>query len=396
MSRPRIIWWSDAPMGYTGFACVGRNVCHWLSKLWDVSYLGLGHDGDPHPFPYRVYPTRPMGRGDQFGWERIESIVALEEPDVILMNTDAYVVAQTLFNAKKWKQRPKIVAYSPIDSPGVKKGVAEMLSELDLFISYTEFGLSEMRSKGFMGNACVIPHGVDRSLYKPHDKAEARKATMPKVPADAFLIGNINRNQPRKRLDLTLMYFAEWLQRGGDGYLYFHCAKKDDGWDLEELARQLGVHERVLLPEVNRPDDLPDEAILPLIHSALDVQVTTTLGEGWGLPTLQGMACGVPQICPDWSALGEWAKPAARMVPCNALEVLHGYYTFGFGGVTAKEPFLAALDEMAASKATRDEYARRGLALAAENRFRWEVIAEQFHFLLLDVIRPAAQQERAA
>lgn len=392
--RPRLLWWSDSPTDETGFARVGRSICPWLAKLWSVAYLALGYNGDPHPFPWRIYPAT-QGGGDPFGFSRAASIVGIEQPDVLLMNTDLYVVAQVVHDARKWKRRPKLVAYCPIDTPGgVKGGVARMLNELDLFIAYTDFGLGEMRAAGFTGDAIVVPHGFDQRLYRPHPKAAARARIVPGVPADALLIGNVNRNQPRKRLDLTVMYFAEWVRSGrapANAALYLHCAKQDAGWDLEELARKLDVRDRVFVA-VEKVDDLPDEELMPLVYSALDIQVTTTLGEGWGLPALEGMACGVPQIAPDWSALGDWARPAARLVRCTGIEALFGYHTFGFGGVVDQRGFLDALDELASDPAVRAEYARRGLELAAEERFRWDEVAGRFHLALMELVgRPVAR-----
>lgn len=384
--KPRLLYWSDTPTGPSGFGRVGRNLACRLAEKWDVAYLGIGHLGDPHDLPIRLYPANPEGTGDMFGFSRLGAILEFEKPDVMILNMDLWVVAQFLSQAANLKHRPKIIAYSPIDSPGVKREFGEKLSELDLFVSYTDFGLREMRDAGFWGEAIVAPHGIDRSLYQPRPNDVRRSRILGDLPADAFVIGNVNRNQPRKRLDLTLMYFAEWARRGGDGWLYLHCANRDDGWDLRELARQLGVGERVRIA-VARKEKLPPESEMPKMYSALDVQVSTTLGEGWGLTTLEGMACGIPQIVPDWSALGDWARPAAKLVPCTGREALFGFNTFGLGGVVDQEVFIAALDEMRAP-ATRAEYARRGLELVNEDRFRWDVIAEQFHLAMVKILKP--------
>src|SRR4030095_6152956 len=98
---------------------------------------------------------------------------------------------------------------------------------------------------------------------------------------------------------------------------------------------------RVIFTGSGRLRDAAEAAQLPLIYSALDVQVTTTLGEGWGLTTMEGMACGTPQIVPDWAALGEWATPALK-VPCS-LQLAHpGINTVG--ALPDKEAFMKALD----------------------------------------------------
>jgi glycosyltransferase involved in cell wall biosynthesis len=177
-----------------------------------------------------------------------------------------------------------------------------------------------------------------------------------------------------------MICFAEWLNRGGDGFLWLHCAKKDAGWDLVELARYLGIQDRVFMPGVQNIEDMPEDVLMPLFYSMVDVGVSNTLGEGWGLTTMEMMACGIPQMAPDWSALAEWARPAARMIPCSAVEVLSGYHTFGIGGIADQEKYIEALDEIASSPMLRQEMSRLGLDLVKRIEYRWESVARKFNF----------------
>src|SRR4030042_4693883 len=91
------------------------------------------------------------------------------------------------------------------------------------------------------------------------------------------------------------------------------------GYDVRQLMRYYGFtkeDKRLILAEPHIGHGVEEE-MLPSVYSSFDVQLTTTQGEGWGLTTMEGMACGVPQIVPDWSALGEWAREAALLVPCS-------------------------------------------------------------------------------
>jgi D-inositol-3-phosphate glycosyltransferase len=387
MTKPRLLWIGDACWS-SGFARVTHNVLAYLSREWDVAVLGIGATGDPHPYPYRIWPSKTRLTGDNEGFSRLAEVCAAERPDVVLINSDACIVGEFLKRAKDLKERPLFAAYVPVDSPGFKRMYAEKLSELDMLFAYTDFGLSELAAQGYRGRCAVVPHGIDRRLYRPVDQAKARARIMGDLPENAFLIGNVNRNQPHKRLDLTLMYFAEWIRRGGDGYLYFHCALCDVGWDLVELRNQLGMEKRVLFaPAFQTIKDAPDESFLPLIYSSLDLYVSTTIREGWGLTPMEAMACGVPVVAPDWAALAEWARPAARLVPCTSLQAIDGYHTFGIGGVVDREAWIQAVDEMARSPELRADHSRRGLELMADDRFDWRTIAGQFHAGLLDLIR---------
>lgn len=380
LRKPRLLWVGDAVVK-SGFARVGHSVNEHLSKVWDVNYLGIGYDGNPHSYPYPIHVAKPYGKGDMFGIAQFERVCERVDPDVVLLNVDTYLVCGFLEVARGLKKRPMMVAYSPIDLPGIKSEIIRHFRQdgLNLFINYTEFGAKAIRQAGWTGLMTVIPHGVNNAFYRPLDRDECRRKIAPGIPEGAFVVGVVNRNQPRKRIDLAVIYFAEWLKQGGDGYLWLHCAKKDAGWDLVELARQLQIQDRVFMPGVQGIEDMPEEVLMPLFYSMLDVQVTTTLGEGWGLTTMEGMACGVPQIVPDWSALGEWTRPAAKMVPCSSVEVLSGYHTFGFGGIADQAEFVKALDEVASSPMQRQEMSRMGLELVSQPKYRWQDIANQFH-----------------
>jgi hypothetical protein len=64
----------------------------------------------------------------------------------------------------------------------------------------------------------VVPLGVDLEIYKPRDRVEARKPDpASRGSREGFIVLNANRNQPRKRIDLTIRYFAEFFHKNGQG-----------------------------------------------------------------------------------------------------------------------------------------------------------------------------------
>ncbi|MGA1192810.1 MAG: glycosyltransferase, partial [Kiritimatiellia bacterium] len=90
--------------------------------------------------------------------------------------------------------------------------------------------------------------------------------------------------------------------------------------------------------------------------------------EGFGLPVLEAMACGAPVICSNKSSLPEVAGDAALLIDPGDVATL-----------------VAAMDRMACEPDTRAEYARRGLARAAQ--FTWDETARR----TLAVYEEAAQ-----
>lgn len=392
MPKPRLLFVGDSPTVPTGFARVAENILKRLRPEWGVGLLGINHNGDPHRFPYPIYPAH-LG-GDVFGISRYGDLVKQTHPDICLILHDTWNVAQ-------FADIPvdcPVIGYMPVDSPNQPPSAIKLLNKLSHAVFYTQFGLDEARRGGYEGPASVIPHGVDTELYRPIDKQEARDylSIRDQVGDDAFIVGNINRNQPRKRLDLTLMYFARWIEEydiPSNVYLLFHCAQRDIGWDLVQLARYLGLGKRLLFTNTAETSmtGVAEEA-MPYIYSALDVQVTTSLGEGWGLTTHEGMACGIPQLLPDWSALGEWPRGGVRYVPVTSYLAADNMVTT-LGGVADQTAFIRELDIYYQNAKLREDVGKAGYEIATSERYNWDTIAHQFDELLqsylsVDVSKP--------
>lgn len=77
---------------------------------------------------------------------------------------------------------------------------------------------------------------------------------------------------------------------------------------LPALMARLGLESRVLLlPEVA-------DRWLPAVYRAASVFAFPSLAEGFGIPALEAMACGVPVVASDIPALAEVTRSAATLV----------------------------------------------------------------------------------
>jgi D-inositol-3-phosphate glycosyltransferase len=401
-AKPKLLVIADHCLP-TGFARVAENICKHLMDDWEITVIGINYNGTPHNFPYPIWPARLYG--DIWGLGTLNHKLAEINPDAILTVQDPWIAAR--YATEVQRGDIPFAAYMPIDAKNQNPVVCRNLNKLDLALFYTTFGEIEIRLPGYKGRSHVIPHGVDREIYRPIPQEECRaklrifedgeKET--EIPKNAFIIGNVNRNQPRKRLDLTIQYFAEWLrrvcgdarQRIDNAYLYLHCAQRDNaGWDLLELAHYYGVSNRLILPdaEVVTPSrGLPEEE-MPYVYGCFDLQVSTAAGEGWGLPQMEGMACGIPQIVPQYAALAEWASGAAYMIPCSDEKTVHPIINT-IGAIPEKEAFIRALDALYRNPELRKKYADKALACAREPQFQWKKVSDLFNRYLAEMVTDA-------
>ena len=368
----KLLWIGDATVA-TGFARCTHKTLEAFVGDWDIHVLGLNYLGDPHSYPYSIYPCWP-GK-DLFGLGRTPELVKKLRPDVVIVQNDPWNIPEY---ARRVGPTP-VVATMPVDGLNCR---GKELNGIALAVFWTRFGMVESQRNGYTGPATIVPLGVDLDLYKPAPTPMAETRRMCGLPLflkDAFIIGNVNRNQPRKRLDLTIQYFAEWIKSYNidDAYLFLQVAPTNDmGYDVNQLMDYYGIANKLILVEPEVGPGIPEEK-LAKTYSCFDLQVSTTQGEGWGLTTMEGMACGIPQIVPDWSALGEWARKAARMIPCSTVAVTPGYVN-AVGGVPEKKEFISAINDFYADSMLRRKHAVEGLHLVKQEKYRWQNIASLF------------------
>lgn len=388
----KLLWVGDAGVP-SGFAKATHAILDVLHRDYDVTVLGINYRGDPHKYPYPIWTCTPGG--DFFGVGRLIWMCDMVKPDVIMLQNDGWNIP--LYMQQLRKKLPNgeyafpehacipVVAVVAVDGKNFR---GKWLDGIAHAIFWTQFALDEARAGGYIGPASVIPLGVDLEVYQPRDKAAMRRNCLPPQLHDAFIVGSVNRNQPRKRWDLLVQYFAEWIttKKIRDAYLYLHTAPTGDtGCDVQQLASYYGIVDRIAIITPETWYGLPEE-VLAQSYSCFDVNASTSQGEGFGLTTLEAMACGVPCIVPDWAALGDWARGGATLVPCTTTAVGPPYVNV-IGGVADKTDFIWALDGLYQHEALREALSELALTTAREPRFRWSVVGQQYIEVLRDMFR---------
>lgn len=329
----RVLWIGDACVS-TGFARCTHAVCGELhTRGHDVTVLGINYYGDTHPYPYEIVPCYSPHKGgrDAMGQMRLPHLLADDAFDVVVVlqdpwNIEGYMRNLLSYNRSRVKQHeypipiPPIVSWLAMDARNHAFS-ATHLNHLAHIVTWTEFAREELERCNVLAPVSVIGLGVDTEVFYSRDKVASRQRVIDidGFPhEDAFIVGVVGRNQPRKRLDLTLQYFAQWIStyNADNSYLYLHVSPTGElGCDIDRLVRYFGIGGHVIksLPRIG---DGTDNDEMPHVYNCFDCYLTTTQGEGYGLPALEAMACGVPVIAPDYSGLGSWARGRAMLIPC--------------------------------------------------------------------------------
>lgn len=394
-NKPKLLWVGDI-VAMTGFARVTENVLSRLKDKYEIHVLGCNWHGDYTPLQeeYRMYPASNRFQQAPFGEDRIREVVERVQPDVVFTINDSWIINE------QWRRIAdlrdplgfKFVGYYPMDSYEWYAALVDTLNEWDAAVCYTEFGAQETINAGATKPITVIPHGVTRGQFYPKDKLEARKELG--LEPDDFIVFNGNRNQFRKRIDITVSGFAKFAVGRPNAKLYLHMGLKDQGWDImplfaREMMRQgLDPNNRIIMTTPHpHPPSVPVE-MLNTIYSAVDVGVNTCKGEGWGLVNFEHAACRVAQIVPDHTSCKEIFEGAGLLI-----RSLHADVDTNFGRIMPcpDDNHLAELlavlyeDRVLLQKVADACYER-----ATEERFDWDTVADQFDEVFQEVI---AQKE---
>lgn len=380
---------------HSGFARVNEAIAAELAGLgWDVAVLAVNYMGDAHALQqrYRLYPAALSG--DAYGIGRIGAIVAYEKPDVILVVNDPWICQHYL--AALGPKAPPVVLYMPVDGTDLREDYVKPLNTATHAIAYTVFGQSELQRAGLTIPCSVIPHGIDTTIFHPVDRDTARGQGS--VPDDWYIVLVLDRNQPRKRLDLAFRAFAQFAHGKPDTVkLVYHGAINDIGWNVEHLARRCGIADRLVLTarDLEPLRGLPIDK-LKYVYGMADVKLATPEGEGWGLTTMEAMACKIACIAPDYAAYGEWAQGGAMLVPCaDVIDRAGDANTVG--GIVDVPKTAYALELFYRDVARRMTYAQAGYNVVTQPFFQWDVIGRQFDQVLRGAVegRRASQQVQA-
>ena len=390
-TKKKLLWCGDI-VAMTGFARVTENVLERIRDEYDVVVLGHNWWGDPTPLQefYKMYPSSNRFQTAPFGEQRIREIVEKEKPDIVFTINDMWIINEQykqiadLHEAKKFK----FVGYAPMDSYAWLGCLAETANKWDGVISYTEFGAYEFIAGGVTQPIAVIPHGVTKGQFYPQDKAEARKRLG--LRNDIFIVFNGNRNQFRKRIDITIEAFAKFAKDKPDTQLYLHMGLKDQGWDVMPLFARamqregLDPNGRIILTAQTEGPPNVEVEILNSIYNAVDIGVNTCKGEGWGLVNFEHAACRVAQVVPDHTSCKEIFEGYGRLIRCDHIDV-DVNYTRELP-CPSSDHLAEILTDLYENRKKLDETAELCYQRATDTRFDWDTIASQFGGIFNDVL----------
>ena len=238
------------------------------------------------------------------------SLLSRKCPIIITVHDIAYIRFPDLLNKarqvyKKYILMESIKRASIIiaDSYSTKRDIVEF------------FGINGKKIK-------VVHLGVE-SRFRPVSNVEEYRL---KNNLPSKMILNVGTLEPRKNVVTLMKAFKKLMEKDVDGYKLVIAG--DKGWLYEQIFNEVehsDLKKEILFLGVVKDEDLP------MLYNCADIFVYPSLYEGFGLPPLEAMACGVPVITSNISSLPEVVGDAGIMVDptdVNSLcEAMHSVLT---------------------------------------------------------------------
>ena len=193
------------------------------------------------------------------------------------------------------------------------------------------------------------------------------------------------RNQPRKRIDLSIAGFAEFAKDKPENVKYYHHAGVIDvGWDVRRLAKYYGIESRLILTNLKTGVQTVSDEKLNLIYNATDVGINTSLGEGFGLVSVEHAVTGAPQVVPGHSACKELFYDCGIVVPANIKMSFEKTNTVG--RMALPEDIANGLELLYSNKDIYNNLSESALKKFTGDFFSWDKIVELWDELFRGVL----------
>jgi len=332
----------------SGYAVSAKNFMMSLDrKNVDIRYKYVYGKGTP-------FPVEEPAMSDNYIMNIIRQRKFMKNcPQVVYGQGDVFAK-----NDGKYK-----IGFTMLETTGIPKEWVKQCNMMDEVWVPSTFNVETFKNSGVTVPIYVIPLGIDPDFYNPKivSYKNHRKYTFLSV----FEWGE------RKAPEVLLKAYSKAFKKSDDVVLVCKVINNDGSINIDEEIRKL-----------NLPIDGPEIIFLyntkfvdydmATLYRSADCFVISTRGEGWGMPILEAMACGLPAIATDWSSQVDFFNES-NGYPVNVEKLIDAkakcpYYE-GFKWANPSEEHL--IQRMRYVYEHQEEAREKGMKASEEVRTMW-------------------------
>jgi len=208
--------------------------------------------------------------------------------------------------------------YVPFDWADIYPPLKEKLQYAVKIISMSKYGEKLCRKHGFT-NVRHIPLGINTNIFKPFQGPKETYRKKLGFHNVDFVITLIQMNKGmRKGLPDQLEAIKLFHENNPDIkiglYLHTNCAGIEGGFDLALLIKMFGLEKITRFPDQYKYMIGFSDVEMSYVYNGTDVLLEASWGEGFGYPIVEAMACGVPVIASNSTAMTELLEPIPQLL----------------------------------------------------------------------------------
>lgn len=332
----------------SGYAVSAKNLMLSLDDLnVDIRYKYVYGKGTP-------FPVEEREQTDNYRINIIKGRKFLKDcPQVVYGQGDVFYK-----NNGNYK-----IGYTMLETTGIPKEWVRQCNLMDEVWVPSSFNVETFRNSGVKVPIHIIPLGIDPDYYSPNVKSYKKH--------DKYTFLSVFEWGERKAPELLLKAYSKAFSKKDNVLLLCKVINNDGSINVQEEIKKLQL-----------PDEGPEIIFLyntkfsdydmPTLYRSADCFVISTRGEGWGMPILEAMACGLPTIATNWSSQVDFFNEAngypidvKRLVDANAK---CPYYD-GFQWADPSEEHM--IERMRYVYDHQEEAAQKGYKASVEVRQKW-------------------------
>jgi len=193
----------------------------------------------------------------------------------------------------------------------------QYMAETDHIITVSEFSKKEIIDgyKIHPDKISVVYNGITNA-YQPLDEQRKEEVRMQYTQGRPYLL-YLGAIHPRKNVLTLVKAFEQFKSWANNDFQIIIAGRK--AWHTEDVYQV--IEKSKYKNDIHLPGYVSTDHATSLVAAAT-AMIYPSLYEGFGLPLVEAMACGVPVICSNVSSLPEVAGDAALLFDPMAVEQL--------------------------------------------------------------------------
>ena len=389
---------SDMPLSPSGVGTQTRYICEALLKTGRFQIRSFG-GAIKHP-KYDPIKTDQYGDDwimfpvDNYGnKEQVRSLIRQEKPDILWFMTDPRFYEWLWEMENEIRPLLPMVYYHVWDNKPLPMFNKKYYESNDHIATISRVTHECVRGVAPDVDATYLPHAVDSTVFKTfsfEQKYELRRQVLPEEDQDKFIVFWNNRNARRKQSGTLLWWWKEWLDKRDlhdKAQLIMHTNPFDPhGQNLNTIASELGLNNRQVVFSTKKVSLKG----MPAFYISADCTVNIADAEGFGLATLESLACGTPIIVNMTGGLqeqimGDGGPFGFPIYPTSKSIIGSQQVPYIYEDRISKEQLHSELDKMyCMSKEDRYELGMKGAKHVQQN-YNFEKFGEKWVNLMLKI-----------